>query len=51
LDNLFQEAVHGCLKDANNIMPMGLEDLGQTAWEMRISKEYQKYGTGINPAT
>lgn len=41
LDILFEKAVLDRLELANRIIPMGLEDLQQTAWEMRICKEYQ----------
>ncbi|KAF2691612.1 hypothetical protein K458DRAFT_438019 [Lentithecium fluviatile CBS 122367] len=41
LDNLFEKAVLDRLELANRIVPMGLSDLQQTAWEMRICKEYQ----------
>ncbi|KAF2476930.1 uncharacterized protein BDR25DRAFT_208753 [Lindgomyces ingoldianus] len=41
LDSLFEKFVLERLQLANRILPMALEDLSQTAWEMRISKEYQ----------
>ncbi|KAF1831720.1 hypothetical protein BDW02DRAFT_504623 [Decorospora gaudefroyi] len=41
LDSLFEEAVLGRLELANRGNTMGLPDLQQTAWEMRICKEYQ----------
>ncbi|ORY02273.1 hypothetical protein BCR34DRAFT_493253 [Clohesyomyces aquaticus] len=41
LDSLFEKWVLGRLQSANTQSPMGLDDLSQTAWEMRISKEYQ----------
>ncbi|KAF2024035.1 hypothetical protein EK21DRAFT_12821, partial [Setomelanomma holmii] len=41
LDSLYEEAVVQRLQYADQMMPMGLPDLNQTAWAMRISKEYQ----------
>jgi hypothetical protein len=40
LDTLFEEAVLAKLEAADEMEPIGLP-LGQTAWEMRVSKEYQ----------
>jgi molecular chaperone DnaK (HSP70) len=41
LDSLFEKAVLERLQTADRAMPLGLEDLHQAAWEMRICKEYQ----------
>ena len=41
LDSLFERAVLEKLEEADQLLPMDLEDLPQTAWEMRICKEYQ----------
>ncbi|KAF2183182.1 hypothetical protein K469DRAFT_739999 [Zopfia rhizophila CBS 207.26] len=41
LDSLFEKSVLERLQYADRVSPMGLEDLSQAAWEMRISKEYQ----------
>lgn len=41
LDSLYEDAVLQRLEYANQLLPMGLADLNQAAWEMRISKEYQ----------
>jgi hypothetical protein len=41
LDALFEEAVLQRLELANRDTSLGLEDLQQTGWEMRICKEYQ----------
>jgi hypothetical protein len=49
LDNLFESAVLERLELADSELPMGLCDLSQTAWEMRISKEYQKWVVWICP--
>jgi hypothetical protein len=43
LDSLYEKAVLQRLEQADKLKPMGLTDINQTAWEMRISKEYQKY--------
>jgi hypothetical protein len=42
LDSLYESAVLQRLQQANQAQPMGLVDLNSAAWEMRISKEYQK---------
>jgi hypothetical protein len=44
LDSLYERAVLQRLEEAEQSKPMGLMDINQAAWEMRISKEYQKYG-------
>ncbi|KAF2818511.1 hypothetical protein CC86DRAFT_309073 [Ophiobolus disseminans] len=41
LDSLYENTVLQRLQHADQAQPMGLADLNQTAWEMRISKEYQ----------
>ncbi|KAH8716796.1 hypothetical protein GQ44DRAFT_557001, partial [Phaeosphaeriaceae sp. PMI808] len=41
LDSLYENYVLQRLEYADQALPMGLTDLNQTAWEMRISKEYQ----------
>lgn len=41
LDSLFEKAVLERLQATDRHLPMGLQDLHQTAWEMRICKEYQ----------
>lgn len=41
LDTLFENAVLERLRFADRNLPTGLTDLNTTAWEMRISKEYQ----------
>lgn len=41
LDNLFEASVLARLQHADRVLPLGLPDLHQAAWEMRISKEYQ----------
>lgn len=41
LDNLFEKVLVERLSAADIAVPTGLEDLHQTAWEMRVSKEYQ----------
>ncbi|KAH7130789.1 hypothetical protein B0J11DRAFT_613356 [Dendryphion nanum] len=41
LDSLFEASVLERLQYADRMLPMGLSDLSQAAWEMRISKEYQ----------
>jgi len=43
LDSLYESAVLQRLQHANQAQPMGLADLNSAAWEMRISKEYQKW--------
>jgi molecular chaperone DnaK (HSP70) len=42
LDSLYEETVVQRLQYADQMMPMGLADINQAAWAMRISKEYQK---------
>jgi len=42
LDSLYEHSVLQRLQYADRSQPMGLGDLNQAAWEMRISKEYQK---------
>ncbi|KAB2099495.1 hypothetical protein AG0111_0g12408 [Alternaria gaisen] len=41
LDSLFEKEVLQRLQHADRLQPMGLNDINQAAWEMRISKEYQ----------
>ncbi|KAG9188090.1 hypothetical protein G6011_02013 [Alternaria panax] len=41
LDSLFEKEVLQRLQRADTLQPMGLVDINQAAWEMRISKEYQ----------
>ena len=41
LDSLFESWLLERLQAANRLFSMGLPDLGQTAWEMRVCKEYQ----------
>jgi molecular chaperone DnaK (HSP70) len=41
LDSLYEKAVLERLQYADGALPMGLADINQAAWEMRISKEYQ----------
>jgi molecular chaperone DnaK (HSP70) len=41
LDSLFEKEVLQRLQHADSLQPMGLMDINQAAWEMRISKEYQ----------
>ncbi|KAH7088370.1 hypothetical protein FB567DRAFT_494604 [Paraphoma chrysanthemicola] len=41
LDSLYEDAVLQRLEHADQMMPMGLPDISQAAWAMRISKEYQ----------
>lgn len=41
LDSLFENAVLEKLESAYEMCSMDLDDLQQTAWEMRICKEYQ----------
>jgi hypothetical protein len=43
LDSLYEKVVLQRLEQADKLKPMGLTDINQAAWEMRISKEYQKY--------
>ena len=42
LDSLYEKAVLRRLQLAERSETLGLADLHQAAWEMRISKEYQK---------
>lgn len=42
LDSLFESAVFQRLQHADQVQAMDLADLNSAAWEMRISKEYQK---------
>jgi hypothetical protein len=42
LDSLYENAVLQRLQNADQALPMRLADLNAAAWEMRISKEYQK---------
>jgi molecular chaperone DnaK (HSP70) len=39
LDSLYEQAVLERLQYSNRAQPLGLADISQTAWEMRISKE------------
>ncbi|OCK81384.1 hypothetical protein K432DRAFT_434183 [Lepidopterella palustris CBS 459.81] len=41
LDRLFEKATYERLRMVDLMAPMRLEDLETTAWEMRLSKEYQ----------
>ncbi|CAO2657916.1 Nn.00g071760.m01.CDS01 [Neocucurbitaria sp. VM-36] len=41
LDSLYETAVLERLQYADQKLPLGLLDISQAAWEMRISKEYQ----------
>ncbi|KAI4610560.1 uncharacterized protein J4E87_010736 [Alternaria ethzedia] len=41
LDSLYEKEVLRRLENADRLQPMGLSDINQAAWEMRISKEYQ----------
>ncbi|KAH7394392.1 hypothetical protein BKA66DRAFT_411060 [Pyrenochaeta sp. MPI-SDFR-AT-0127] len=41
LDSLYEKAVLERLQHADQTIHMGLTDISQAAWEMRISKEYQ----------
>ncbi|KAI4648335.1 hypothetical protein J4E93_004747 [Alternaria ventricosa] len=41
LDSLYEKEVLQRLEHADRLQPMGLQDIHQAAWEMRISKEYQ----------
>ncbi|KAF2267229.1 hypothetical protein CC78DRAFT_541886 [Lojkania enalia] len=41
LDSLFEKFILDRLEAANRMAPLGLLNLNQTAWEMRVGKEYQ----------
>ncbi|KAF2012201.1 hypothetical protein BU24DRAFT_353163 [Aaosphaeria arxii CBS 175.79] len=41
LDNLFEDSVLQRLEEANRDAPLMLEDLQDTAWDMRVCKEFQ----------